>query len=394
MKMKKLLAVLMAVLMVALCFSACGGNEAKIVVAEAGSAGEEVMNTDDYFADCTKTPVDTQAKALMEVKSGTADMAVIDYVMSIGSIGEGTDYADLKLVEDVSFAPEEYGIAFRKGSDAVNYVNKAINELKADGTLAEIASKYKLQDLLLGDGKYEEVKAEESDWEYIKNKGKLVVGITLFAPMNYKDANDELIGFETEFAKAVCAKLGLEVEFQVIDWNSKETELASKNIDCIWNGMTISEEVKLNTNCTDAYVKNAQVVVMAKDKAADYKDAASMKDLSFAVEAGSAGATAASDNGLANIVEAGSQTDALLEVASGSCDACIIDITMAKAMVEKDGSSYSELGIACELTSEEYGIGCREGSDLTAELNKLMGELKADGTLVELASKYELTLAE
>ncbi len=265
MKMKKLLAVIMAVLMVALCFSACGGNEAKIVVAEAGSAGEEVMNTDDYFADCTKTPVDTMAKALMEVKSGTADMAVVDYVMSIGSIGEGTDYADLKLVEDVSFSPEEYGIAFRKGSDAVNYVNKAINELKADGTLAEIAAKYKLQDLLLGDGTAEEVKAEESDWEYIKNKGKLVVGITLFAPMNYKDANDELIGFETEFAKAVCEKLGLEVEFQVIDWNSKETELASKNIDCIWNGMTITEEREENMQISIPYMENKQVVVVKAD---------------------------------------------------------------------------------------------------------------------------------
>ncbi len=265
MKMKKILAVLMAVLMVALCFSACGGNEAKIVVAEKGSAGEEVMNTDDYFADATKTPVDTMAKALMEVKSSTADMAVVDYVMSIGSIGEGTDYADLKLVEDVSFSPEEYGIAFRKGSDAVNYVNKAINELKADGTLAEIAAKYKLQDLLLGDGTAEEVKAEESDWEYIKAKGKLVVGITLFAPMNYKDANDELIGFETEFAKAVCEKLGLEVEFQVIDWNSKETELASKNIDCIWNGMTITEEREENMQISIPYMENKQVVVVKAD---------------------------------------------------------------------------------------------------------------------------------
>ena len=265
MKMKKLFAVLMAVLLVALCFSACGGNDAKIVVAEAGSAGETVMNTDSYFADFTKTPVDTQAKTLTEVKAGTADMAVIDYVMSIGSIGEGTDFADLKIVEDVSFSPEEYGIAFRKGSDAVNYVNKAINELKADGTLTEIAKKYKLQDLLLGDGTFEEVKAEESDWEYIQKKGKLVVGITLFAPMNYNDENGELIGFETEFAKAVAAKLGLEIEFQVIDWNSKETELASKNIDCIWNGMTIDAERAANMQISIPYMENKQVVVVKAD---------------------------------------------------------------------------------------------------------------------------------
>ena len=265
MKMKKLFAVLMAVLMVALCFSACGGNEAKVVVAEAGSAGESVMNEDAYFADCTKTPVDTQAKALMEVSAGTADMAVIDYVMSIGSIGEGTDFANLKLVEDVSFAPEEYGIAFRKGSDAVNYVNKAINELKADGTLTKIAENYKLQDLLLGDGTFEEVKAEESDWEYIQKKGELVVGITYFAPMNYLDENGELIGFETEFAKAVADKLGIEVKFQVIDWNSKETELASKNIDCIWNGMTITPEREENMQISIPYMENKQAVVIKAD---------------------------------------------------------------------------------------------------------------------------------
>lgn len=266
MKMKKLLAALMAVLMIALCFAGCGGNEAKIVVAEAGSAGETVMNENEYFADFTKTPVDTQAKTLMEVSAGTADMAVLDYVMSIGSIGEGTDFANLKVLEDVSFSPEEYGIAFRKGSDAVNYVNKAINELKADGSLAKIAEKYKLQDLLLGDGTYEEVVAEgESDWDYIKNKGKLVVGITLFAPMNYNDENGELIGFETEFAKAVAAKLGLEVEFQVIDWNSKETELASKNIDCIWNGMTISPERAENMQISIPYMQNKQVVVIKAD---------------------------------------------------------------------------------------------------------------------------------
>lgn len=264
MKMKKILAVLMAVLMMAVCFAGCG-DTAQIVVAEAGSAGEEVMNSDSYFADFTKTPVDTQAKALMEVKSGTADMAVIDYVMSIGSIGEGTDFAELKLLEDVSFAPEEYGIAFRKGSDAVNHVNKAINELKADGTLNTIATKYKLQDLLLGDGTYKEVEATESDWEYIKNKGTLVVGITLFAPMNYNDDNGELIGFETEFAKAVATKLGLEVKFQVIDWNSKETELASKNIDCIWNGMTITPERAENMQVSIPYMQNKQAVVVRAD---------------------------------------------------------------------------------------------------------------------------------
>ena len=265
--MKKVLAIVMSLVLVAgivLAFTACG-EEKKNVVAEAGSAGESVMKKNEYFAGCEKTPVDTQSKALMEVSAGTADMAVIDYVMSIGSIGEGTDFANLKLVEDAKFSPEEYGIAFRKGSDAVNYVNKAIKELKADGTLADIAKDYKLQDQLLGDADYEEVKAKESDWEYIKDKGTLVVGITYFAPMNYKDENGELTGFETEFAKAVAAKLGVKVKFQVIDWNSKETELASKNIDCIWNGMTITPERQENMQISIPYMKNEQAVVVKAD---------------------------------------------------------------------------------------------------------------------------------
>ncbi len=264
MKMKKVLAVVMAVLMMTLCLAGCGGNDAKIVVAEAGSAGETVMNSDAYFADFEKIAVDSQAKTLIEVKSGTADAAVIDYVMTIGSIGEGTDYANLKVIEDVSFSPEQYGIAFRKGSDAVYYVNQAMTDLKADGTLNTIATKYKLQDLLLVEDSFEKPEVAESDWEYIKNKGEMIIGITLFAPMNY-EVNGELTGFETEFAEAVCAKLGVKAKFQVIDWKSKETELASKNIDCIWNGMTITDERAENMAISIPYMENKQVVVVKAD---------------------------------------------------------------------------------------------------------------------------------
>lgn len=264
-KYQKIIALAMAVITIVLAFAACGGNKAKIVVAEKGSAGEAVMNENAYFADFTKTPVDTQQKTLTEVKSGTADMAVIDYVMSIGSIGEGTDFADLKVLEGQEFAPEQYGIAFRKGSDAVYYVNQAISELKKDGTLVKIAEKYKLQDLVLGDDSFEKPEVTESDWEYIKNKGELVVGYTLFAPMNYFNANNEFVGFETEFAKAVGEKLGVKVKFQEIVWETKETELAAKNIDCIWNGMTIDDERKANMAISIPYMENKQVVVVKAD---------------------------------------------------------------------------------------------------------------------------------
>ena len=258
--MKKILALLMVAVLMLGCLVGCGGKP--VVVAEKGSAGEEVAQGDD-FKTYEYTAVDTQAKALMEVKAGTADAAVVDYVMSIGSIGKGTDYEDL-VVDGNGFAEEEYGIAFRKGSDMTAKVNEIIRELKADGTLTNIATTYKLQDILLGDKASDAfVQADtDSDYKYIMDKGELVVGITYFAPMNYKDENGELIGFETEFAKAVGEKLGVTVKFQEIDWDSKETELASKNIDCIWNGMTITEERLENMSISIPYMQNKQVKVI------------------------------------------------------------------------------------------------------------------------------------
>lgn len=231
-----------------------------------------------------------------------------------------------------------------------------------------------------------------SDAEEITKNGKMVIGYTIYEPMNYEE-NGELTGFDTEFAKAVCEKLGVEPEFVVIDWDNKFLELESKSIDCIWNGMTITDEAKKNASVSNAYVKNAQIVVMNEAKVADYKDVESLKGLSFAAEAGSAGESAIKDNGLdEKYVAVAAQTDALLEVMSGSVDACVIDITMANAMTGK-GTSYESLASGIELTTEEYGIAFRKESDMTAKVNDIMVELKADGTLDALAEKYSLTLA-
>ncbi len=231
-----------------------------------------------------------------------------------------------------------------------------------------------------------------SDAEEITKNGKMVIGYTIYEPMNYEE-NGELTGFDTEFAKAVCEKLGVEPEFVVIDWDNKFLELESKSIDCIWNGMTITDEAKKNASVSNAYVKNAQIVVMNEAKVADYKDVESLKGLSFAAEAGSAGEAAIKDNALdEKYVAVAAQTDALLEVMSGSVDACVIDITMANAMTGK-GTSYESLASGVELTTEEYGIAFRKDSDMTAKVNDIMTELKADGTLEALAEKYSLTLA-
>ena len=228
----------------------------------------------------------------------------------------------------------------------------------------------------------------------IEKNGKIVVGITEYAPMDYLDENGEWTGFDAEFARAVAAELGVEAEFIEIDWDNKFFELESGAIDCVWNGMTITDEALKNADVSDPYVVNAQVVVMDKSKLADYPDAASMVDLVFAAEASSAGEMAIADViGAANCTSVLTQADALLEVASGSADACVIDITMANAMTG-EGTSYAELGYAVSLTSEEYGIAFRQGSDLTAKVNELMAAMKADGTLQALAEKYSLTLAD
>ncbi len=262
--MKKIIALLLAVAMLFV-FAGCGEEKAKVIVAEKESAGETVATTEESLKDYTYTAVDTQGKAIMEVASGTADAAIIDYVMSIGSIGEGTDYENL-VVKGEGYSPENYGIAFRKGSDATAKINEVIAQLKANGKLKEIADKYKLGDLITADESFEAFKQSEtnSDWEYIKNKGELVIGITYFAPMNYENDKGELVGFETEFAKAVCEALGLKATFQEITWSAKETELAAKNIDCIWNGMTITDEREENMSITIPYMENKQVMIVKK----------------------------------------------------------------------------------------------------------------------------------
>ena len=235
--------------------------------------------------------------------------------------------------------------------------------------------------------------AASSDLEYIQNKGTMIIGITEYEPMNFKK-DDEWTGFDTEFAKLVCEKLGVKPEFLIIDWDNKIPEIDSKAIDCVWNGMTLTNEVTSSMACTNPYVINAQVVVMNKDKVGEYKDTASLKDLKLTAESGSAGEKAIEEAGLKSTCTAvTTQSDALMEVASGSADACVIDNTMANAMTG-DGTSYKDLAPGISLTEEKYGIGFRKGSDVAEKVNSIIDELKADGSLQKLAEKYELTLAD
>lgn len=233
----------------------------------------------------------------------------------------------------------------------------------------------------------------DSDLAYIMDKGTLVIGITAYAPMNYYDENGKLIGFDTEFAEALCAELGLTPEFIIIDWDSKELELKSKKIDCIWNGLTIKEERRENMDFTTAYLMNEQVVVIRAEDAALYTDLSSFNGVSVVAEVGSAGEdTVYTDMPDAVFTGVTAQSDALLEVKAGTADAAVIDYTMATAMTG-EGTDYSELMIVegIDLMDEEYAIGFRLGSDMTAKANEIIEKFLADGTLSELAEKYEMS---
>ena len=231
-----------------------------------------------------------------------------------------------------------------------------------------------------------------SDLAYVQEKGKLIVGITDYAPMDYKDENGQWTGFDAEFAQMFAEEIGVEVEFFVLaDWGKKFFELDAKNIDVIWNGMTINEDVTLNTNCSDPYVVNAQVVV-AKADAVDGITTENLKDLTVAVESGSAGEDAAKALGC-KIVAVQDQGAAVMEAAAGTSDACVIDITMARAMTG-EGTSYESLAIGVSLTEEFYGVGFRKGSDITAKFNEYMAKAMTDGSLDVLAEKYNLALAK
>ena len=232
----------------------------------------------------------------------------------------------------------------------------------------------------------EETTAEDSDVAYIQEKGTLIVGITDFEPMDYKDADGNWIGFDADMASKVAEDLGVDVEFVEIDWDNKILELKNKSIDVVWNGMTLTDEVTSSMECTNAYCNNAQVVVLPADKADEYPDAESMASLAFAVEAGSAGEQAAEENGF-DYTALTSQADTLMEVSAGTSDASIIDLLMAGAMIG-EGTDYPNLTHTLELTTEEYGVGCRQGSDLAAYINDEFKKLYEDGTMQEIAEKY------
>ena len=230
-----------------------------------------------------------------------------------------------------------------------------------------------------------------SDLAYVQNKGTLIVGITEFEPMDYQDDAGNWIGFDADMARAFAESLGVEPVFQIItDWDNKVFELNGRTVDVVWNGMTLTDEVLSSLECSRAYFNNAQVVVVPATSSAAYANPeATIEDLSaatFAVESGSTGQTQAEENNF-NYTAVADQATALLEVASGTADAAIIDYLMARAMTG-EGTSYADLTDTVVLSSEEYGVGFRKGSDMAEALNNFFHDAYQDGTMQALAETY------
>ena len=233
--------------------------------------------------------------------------------------------------------------------------------------------------------------AADSELAAIQSKGTLVVGITDFAPMDYKDDDGNWIGFDADMAKAFAESLGVDVEFVEIDWDNKVLELNSQAIDCVWNGMTLTDEVTSAMECSISYCNNAQVVIVPADKADQYQTVEACADLAFAVEAGSAGEAEVTALGY-SCTPVKAQSDALMEVAAGTSDAAVIGSRMAAAMVG-GGTGYADLTYTVGLNSEEYGVGFRKGSDLAAALNDFFAAAYADGSMIECAETYGVQAA-
>ncbi len=240
--------------------------------------------------------------------------------------------------------------------------------------------------------------APGEDWTYLENKGTFTVGITYFEPMNYKLEDGTLTGFETEFTEAVCAEMGLTPKFQEIEWDSKELELSSKSIDCIWNGMTITDERKQNMTISVPYMENKQVMVVKKDRLEALSQ--SVDGLNVVAEAGSAGEDVAnaakegSDAFFANAVfeSVEAQSTALLEVKAGTADVAVIDYIMALGTL-REGSDFEDLAMVTDqsFAPEQYGVALRKDSNTTVEkLNAAIQKVADSGKLKEIADKYNL----
>ena len=220
--------------------------------------------------------------------------------------------------------------------------------------------------------------------------GKLTIGYTIYKPMNYTE-DGEFVGFDTELAKMFCTEIGVEADFVEIDWNNKFIDLESKNIDVIWNGMTITEEAKEKTAVSSPYLTNKQVVICKVEDAAKFTDANSVKNASsIAVETESAGHLTVKDLVAEDKINgATAQRDTLMEVASGASEIAVIDLLMAQVLVG-EGTDFANLTfVDVGFADEDFGVAFRKSDEGLAKAFDLFVKLtKMNGEFAKLQAKY------
>jgi len=242
----------------------------------------------------------SQLDALNQLNKGTVDVAIIDSVMAGYYTNNGELKEKLQIVEGLSFAEEQYGIAGRKNDkNFINLINETLVAIK-DTDAVEVGNYFGLTSELAIPSSFTKVESTDTSVESIVASGKIIVGYTVFAPIAYTDtgatyANNQFTGFDIELARKVVNKINttynynLALEFVEIDWNTKETSLENGTIDLIWNGLTITDERKANMTISVPYLNNKQVAVIAKEDAKKFTDKASLKKAVIGVESGSYG---------------------------------------------------------------------------------------------------------
>ncbi len=232
---------------------------------------------------------------------------------------------------------------------------------------------------------------EKTDWDYIEDKGKIIVGLDdTFAPMGFRDENNEIVGFDIDLAKAVFKEMGLEVEFKAIDWTAKEAELASKKIDCIWNGLSVTPDRIENMSMSKRYCANRELV-MALDDKINIKSSEELKDYKVATQADSAAADDIKadpnyDQFKDNVTEYKTYDQALLDMKAGRADVVVIDEIYAVYNNQNKEKLYeSEFNFG----SDDYAVGFRkEDTKLTEKFNEALKAVIDSGEAEKISNEW------
>ncbi|KAG4100420.1 periplasmic binding protein-like II [Neocallimastix lanati (nom. inval.)] len=355
-------------------------SEAKLT-AIFGTISEEVIEEDQYLSKANYNSSFTQEEAVIGLKNKSFDAIVIDYTIAKGIINNNND---LMIINDIHLSEEQYAVGFRLNSDIPEKVNNMILDMILDDTLNNLAKKYGLVDLF--------TPVKITDASYIMNNGKIIIGFDgSMAPMTYYDKNDQLTGFDIDLAKAVCHRLGITAEFKEVDWTEKENELKNRNIDCIWSCFSITEKRRETVKFSRVYMNNKQIIVIRKSNIIKFYTVESLSNARISSKIGTLGETAIKTY-LPNATFQGfpDLEDALIELEKGNIDAVVTDYTMAKDKINNGGFSDLMIIEGIELMNDQYAIGFRYGSDMSKKVNEIIKNMTLDGTINEIAEKYDL----